>query len=394
MKKIILHSSFVFICFTFFSCTDRNEYRVPEEVAVYVDRFEKEAALRGRNFDFKNQGLIVEFADLKDNVAGLCHFEKPIRIEIDEEYWNRINDNVGADLMREELLFHEIGHGILNRKHHNSLLKNGEWKSMMCGGDSIEGKSWNINYRGVRRDYYLDELFNQSTPPPEFTSLPNSFDTSGFAPVYAEQFDSYASSKWILKENPRSSTYIENGQLVFKSNTSSNMFVVVNVYGVDVQSDFVFEASLTLPSVNLVTKFGLAFGTTQNGTFSESFDFILINNNKEKYFGNSGWFSYYTKLSDSNIFTSKKNNLKIVKQKGMIYYFINGKFAYSTEIENTQQGFSYGFIAPANETLYVDDVVISSRKSTALSSRIKQADVPLEFETISIELPENRLHYK
>jgi hypothetical protein len=42
----------------------------------------------------------------------------------------------------------------------------------------------------------------------------------------------------------------------------------------------------------------------------------------------------------------------------------------------------------------VDDVVISSRKSTASSSRIKQADVPLEFETISIELPENRLHYK
>lgn len=394
MKKIILHSSLVILCIFFFSCKDRNEYRVPEEIAVIVDRFEKEAAARGRNFDFKNSGLIIEFADLEDNAAGLCHFEKPIRIEIDTDYWNRMKNFAGAESIHEELIFHEIGHGILNRKHHKALLDNGEWKSLMCGGDSVEGRTWNINYRGLRRDYYLNELFNQNTPVPEFvtTSPPAEFST--YVPVYAEHFDWAETTDWKLKESPTSSATIENGRLAFRSYSNSNMLILTKIGAIDVQSDFSFEISLTAPDVTPTSKYGLAFGTLKSGSYTESIDYILINNNQEKFFGNSSWFSYFTKLRENNIIPKGKNILKVAKKGDLLYYFINGKFVYHTEIENKQQGYSYGFMVPANETIYVDDFIISSSNKSMVSSRIKGIDLPMEFEAISIELPENKLHYK
>ena len=58
----------------------------------YLHRFEIEAAKRDKKFDFQTTGLIIEFADLKENQAGLCHYEKPIRIEVDREYWNKVSE--------------------------------------------------------------------------------------------------------------------------------------------------------------------------------------------------------------------------------------------------------------------------------------------------------------
>jgi hypothetical protein len=45
------------------------------------------------------------------------------RIEIDREYW----DNSG-DLVKEELLFHELGHCILNRKHDETMTTHSDYR--------------------------------------------------------------------------------------------------------------------------------------------------------------------------------------------------------------------------------------------------------------------------
>ena len=176
LRSLIL----LFVVLIHYACADIHEYRVDDEFLPYIDRFEHEAQKHGRQINFENTGLIVEFADLKDNQAGLCYAEKPIRIEIDRAYWAAIATTQGADLMRENLLFHELGHGVLGREHLNSTLSNGDWKSMMCGGDRVDNRPWNINYRGVRRDYYVDELFNESSPEPDFSSSKLPVDTSGF----------------------------------------------------------------------------------------------------------------------------------------------------------------------------------------------------------------------
>ncbi|HET7732487.1 MAG TPA: hypothetical protein VFK73_01515, partial [Paludibacter sp.] len=172
------------------SCKDPNEYRVDPAFADYLLRFENEVGARGRTFDVTTNGLIIEFATLKNSTAGLTHYENPIRIEIDRNYWNDISKTAGADLMKEDLIFHELGHGLLKRKHLNTTLENGDWKSIMCGGTKVNNRPWNINYKGVRRAYYIDELFNESTPAPEFSSNQLLVDTLGYTPKLKLSFNS------------------------------------------------------------------------------------------------------------------------------------------------------------------------------------------------------------
>ncbi|HEY5590495.1 MAG TPA: hypothetical protein VIK55_05705, partial [Paludibacter sp.] len=120
MIKFKYFSILIFLLLTIVSCKNTNEYRVDASFADYLQRFESEASARGRTFDLKANGLIIEFANLKDNTAGLTHYEDPIRIEIDKTYWNDISNSAGADLMKEDLLFHELGHGLLKRDHLNT----------------------------------------------------------------------------------------------------------------------------------------------------------------------------------------------------------------------------------------------------------------------------------
>ena len=175
----LLKSILFVLTIALYSCNDPHEYNVDQEFARYVAQFEQEAAKRGQSLNLQTQGLIIEFANLKDGKAGLCHYEKPIRIEIDRTYWNAIGKKNGGDLMRENLIFHELGHGILNRKHLNSTRENDDWKSLMCGGTKVDNRTWNINYRGMRRTYYVDELFDESTPMPHFMSNQLLTDTNG-----------------------------------------------------------------------------------------------------------------------------------------------------------------------------------------------------------------------
>jgi len=135
-ERVISMLFFVLIL-SFFSCKDTDEYNVDSAFTDYLQRFEDEAATRGRYFDLHKTGLIIEFGNLKGGYAGLTHYENPIRIEIDQKYWNAITKYAGSDLMKEDLIFHELGHGLLGRKHLNSTLENGDWKSIMCGGDKV-----------------------------------------------------------------------------------------------------------------------------------------------------------------------------------------------------------------------------------------------------------------
>ena len=73
VKNLFLYSFIFVVGIFFFSCKERNEYRVGSEFEPYVIRFEHEAKLRGDTFHLRSRGLIVEFGDLEDKVAGLCH---------------------------------------------------------------------------------------------------------------------------------------------------------------------------------------------------------------------------------------------------------------------------------------------------------------------------------
>jgi len=384
----------VFICcvISFFtSCKDSNEYNVNSSFADYLQRFETEGTARGHTFDLKSKGLIIEFANLKDNTAGLTHYEKPIRIEIDKTYWNDISKSAGADLMKENLIFHELGHGLLDRKHLNTTLANGDWKSIMCGGDKVNNRSWNINYRGMRRSYYIDELFNESTPAPDFSSLRLPVDTAGYNSNQVNfNFDNAAQSGWKPVDFANYSISIGNGQLKFISKVSD---VYLVYYPLDVpipiNTDFTFEITISYPAVDLSGEYGLIFSSVPNGSTgtNDQVEYFSINNNQKMYTGNRTWYSYFTELSESSIVSTGNNKLKIVKTGQVLYYFINNVYCYSSEIVANSALTQFGFMVPPNGVIYVDNMQISKKGSSGISSKSK-VNMPVELN-IQRSLPLN-----
>ncbi len=78
---------------------------------------------------------------------------------------------------REELVFHELGHCLLGRTaHRTSRLPNGEYASVMNGKESGLYSSCVYDIGGAnngcddryKRTYYLDELFDENTPAPDW----------------------------------------------------------------------------------------------------------------------------------------------------------------------------------------------------------------------------------
>jgi len=144
---------------------DVPAYNVELEFQEYVDRFIDEAAKRGQTIDFTDSGLSIQFRDaVSKESGGVCYLGQH-RIEIEKFFWDD-----ASDLQREGLIFHELGHCELDRRHRNDLLPNGEWASRMRGDPVPEGLSVAINYTETRKGYYTNELFDQNTPVPDWAS--------------------------------------------------------------------------------------------------------------------------------------------------------------------------------------------------------------------------------
>ena len=363
------------------SCKDSKEYNVNSSFTDYLQRFESEGLSRGHNFDPQNTGLIIEFANLKDNTAGLTHYEKPIRIEIDKTYWDDISKSAGADAMKEELIFHELGHGLLNRGHLNSTLPNGDWKSIMCGGDKVNNRSWNINYRGIRRKYYVDELFNEKTPLPDFSSKQLPVDTVGFNPFFYLSFDTPDQSGWPLGNYTDFNRSLKNGGMLFHSLASEIYLVFLKIpASVSIQTDFSFEVTINYPAGDATNQYGLIFGSVPEGSSgtTDPVEFFTISNNQNMYMGNRSWYSYFTELSESSVVSAGNNKLKVVKIGQVLYYFINNVYCYTSEIVANSALNEFGFLVPPMGDIWVDNFLVSTKGSTKVSSKVKQ-NQPIEF---------------
>ncbi len=376
------------LALNFSSCKNPTEYRVDYAFVPYLNRFDSLAELHGKHFNPKLSGLIIEFGTLKDNNAGLTHFETPIRIEIDKTYWNEISHNAGADLMKEDLLFHELGHGLLNRDHLNTTLENGDWKSMMCGGTQVDNRPWNINYRGIRRKYYIDELFNESTPAPDFSSTQFAADSTKYLPVLTLGFTIADNAGWTLTDDAQHKMSIDNNRLKFESKISKTFLVFTNT-NINIQSDFRFDLTIEYPVGDNSNQYGIIFGNVPTGSdgTNDPIEYFTINNNQKMYMGNRTWFSFFTQLNENSIIVGGKNHLKVLKIGQMLYYFINNVYCYCSEITTTQSGAQFGFMVPANGTVWIDNFSISQKKVAAMNVRpVSISNLSFETKTMSFPL--------
>lgn len=146
------------------------QYSVPAEVEPYVQRFRDETKKRGQTLPTDN--LIITFGPTQgSDVCGQCLLESGktprITISTDAYCWRSASENE-----RECLVFHELGHCLLNRGHRTERFPNNAYVSLMnpddravyatcaypIGNDACDKRP--------RRDYYLDELVNPAAPTP------------------------------------------------------------------------------------------------------------------------------------------------------------------------------------------------------------------------------------
>jgi hypothetical protein len=158
----------------------QSVYRIEPKLQTYLDLFVSEGRQRGVDLVLKN--LIIEFGKNTDEgICGTCRqtpsdpdLQRTIIIDTSGICWSEVTEDA-----REALVFHELGHCLLKRlTHKNATLPNGDLASVMNGqGDmgvygvcsyDIGGSNGNDCDKRYRRSYYLDELFNENTPTPDW----------------------------------------------------------------------------------------------------------------------------------------------------------------------------------------------------------------------------------
>ena len=148
-------------------------YDVPAQYQKFVDTFISEASLRG--YTIKIDNLIIKNDEtLEAPHCGKCNsndVEKNIQKIIS------INSNIKCWFTPEQLealVFHELGHCVLGRLHDNGRLPNGDLRSLMNENDlgvysscvyPVDNGPCDLTFK---RPYYLDELFDENTPVPDW----------------------------------------------------------------------------------------------------------------------------------------------------------------------------------------------------------------------------------
>lgn len=95
------------------------------------------------------ENLVVEFRKLKKNhVGGFCYMKKNY-VVINTKFWKR-----ASDLSKESVVFHELGHCVLDRGHVVYDDKKWSCSPSLMGWRGATDRCYRQHY-----DYYINELF-------------------------------------------------------------------------------------------------------------------------------------------------------------------------------------------------------------------------------------------
>jgi len=146
MMKTRLRNNFYLIAFLILSSCGSSVLLIEQEFQEYIDRFEKYG-------NIIIVDLNIHFGSIEDPfVMGFCkwgHSGTP-EIVISFYHW----DYITTDLEKESLVFHELGHCVLDRRHREDVLDNMAPASIMYPF----ALSHNVYYNN--HQYYIEELFS------------------------------------------------------------------------------------------------------------------------------------------------------------------------------------------------------------------------------------------
>lgn len=242
------------------ACKKDPVYNVPARIEPYIASFLAEAAARGVDIDIEE--LVVEFeSNLEvDGVAaaGVCIRSRkdPPVIKLDTTTVNW-QSNLSA---REQLVFHELGHCVLNRSHLDARLANGNYKSSMrASGEQIYGPVLNA----FKRSYYMDEFFDESAPAPSWSvGVPDYGDVPPAVRtlVFEEGFSNNVGG-WNTGTSASTRRTIANGVYTLEVLVPDNYYVA-NDLDIDATRNFDLEADYRIEGEGFA---GLLWGGSDIG---------------------------------------------------------------------------------------------------------------------------------
>ncbi len=371
MKKLFL---LLIFSSCLFSCKkDKEHYSVDSELNPYLDLFLSEAKSHGFNFDVEKDGLIMKFSDLENPTIGLCTYSDPILVEIDRTYWNNVTQYENCEDLRQNVVFHELSHGLLNRRHDNSTLSNTEWKSLMCGGDIVDDRSWQVNFSGERKQYYIDELFNTKKEEPSWAAYGDTYTGS-----YAHVVDSLRLSKnYYNIDNDGNVFQTSNGIYYIKINSSNNTSIPIN--SVSVEDDFYYELKIKGDiTSNEGSCIGIFTGYDDNSNkTARNYFIVYYSSNYQQYrctANNSLCMPTFAEvlLKNGVCNFSDFTKLAIERKSDEFYFYINDQLIYRNDFAANEKCTSYGIIVPGSKTISISSCAIYNNKNTSLKTTNNQ----------------------
>lgn len=100
-------------------CGQSPSIEIDSSLQPYYDRFKTEAEKHGRAL--ASDKISIQYADDltlpgRGETLGKCYFKKDIPIVQVSTFFKALPGSLG-DLEREKIMFHELGHCLLHRKH-------------------------------------------------------------------------------------------------------------------------------------------------------------------------------------------------------------------------------------------------------------------------------------
>ena len=164
MRKLWIIPFCLLLCTCETEETPLPERNIPDEIQPLLDQFLLEAERRGVALDISKLSFEYEFGltspDQTVVVASCTRSEELhlVKIDTSNTYWV-----FGGAMGHEEVIFHELGHCLLERPHLEEELPTGDFKSIMRAQGPLSYGILNTFVQASlvhRRDYYISELFN------------------------------------------------------------------------------------------------------------------------------------------------------------------------------------------------------------------------------------------
>ena len=150
--KRYLSGFIILLMLILFTSCSKDEELVDEIFKDLLTSFQEEGMARNIIVDYQNKPVEVRFENHPDDIRlGWCihDFDGYNTITINALFWD-----IMKELDKEKLVFHELGHCVLNRPHLDRIRPDGFCYSIMHSGQACSD-----NYSLETREAYIDELF-------------------------------------------------------------------------------------------------------------------------------------------------------------------------------------------------------------------------------------------